>query len=213
MRDYARSMSVIEQLFVTRLYRASVQDEADAAFMPELNASCRAIAEDDTAGQRWCRKNGYPGYTSYASLNDLPWRFPIFKQLQKRLDKHVAAFAKALDLDLGRKKLTLDSLWINILPEGGVHTSHIHPHSVVSGTVYVAMPEGASAIKFEDPRHAMMMAAPPRKAKAARDNQSFIYIAPEPGEVLLWESYLRHEVPMNMAEDERISVSFNYNWG
>ncbi|MFM9973274.1 MAG: TIGR02466 family protein [Beijerinckiaceae bacterium] len=206
-------MSTIEHLFVTQLYRSNLQDNEDISFLPELDASCRSIAEDDSAGQRWCRKNGYPGYTSYASLNDLPWRFPAFKHLQKRLDKHVAAFAKALDLDLGRKKLTLDSLWVNILPAGGVHTSHIHPHSVVSGTVYVAMPEGASAIKFEDPRHAMMMAAPPRKPKAAKENRSFVYVAPKPGDVLLWESYLRHEVPMHMAEDERISVSFNYRWG
>lgn len=29
---------------------------------------------------------------------------------------------------------------------------------------------------------------------------------------LLWESWLRHEVPMNLAEEERISVSFNYEW-
>ena len=44
-------------------------------------------------------------------------------------------------------------LWINILPTGGgAHTSHLHPHSVISGTTYVTMPEGASAIKFEDPR-------------------------------------------------------------
>jgi uncharacterized protein (TIGR02466 family) len=206
-------MTMIENLFVTKLYRGSLAEGGKRSFLEELDLSCRTIAEDDAAGQRWCMKNGFPGYTSYASLNDLPWRFPIFKQLQKRLDKHVAEFAKTLDLDLGKKKLTLDSLWINILPEGGVHTSHIHPHSVVSGTTYVAMPEGASAIKFEDPRHAMMMAAPPRKAKASRENQSFIYIAPSPGDVLLWESYLRHEVPMNMAEEERISVSFNYNWG
>jgi uncharacterized protein (TIGR02466 family) len=206
-------MTMIENLFVTKLYRGSLAEAGNRSFLEELDLSCRTIAEDDAAGQRWCMKNGFPGYTSYASLNDLPWRFPIFKQLQKRLDKHVAEFAKTLDLDLGKKKLTLDSLWINILPEGGVHTSHIHPHSVVSGTTYVAMPEGASAIKFEDPRHAMMMAAPPRKAKASRENQSFIYIAPSPGDVLLWESYLRHEVPMNMAEEERISVSFNYNWG
>ncbi|MGL4635998.1 MAG: TIGR02466 family protein [Beijerinckiaceae bacterium] len=206
-------MGTIEHLFVTQLYRDSIIASQSDAFLEELDLSCRTIAEDDIAGQRWCVKNGYPGYTSYASLNDLPWRFPVFKQLQKRLDKHVAEFAKALELDLGKKKLNLDSLWINILPEGGVHTSHIHPHSVISGTIYVAMPTGASAIKFEDPRLAMMMAAPPRKAKAARENRSFIYHAPQPGEVLLWESYLRHEVPMNMAEDERISVSFNYQWG
>jgi uncharacterized protein (TIGR02466 family) len=206
-------MSTIENLFVTQLYRDSVILPDETQFLNELDMSCRTIAEDDTAGQRWCQKNSFPGYTSYASLNDLPWRFPIFKQLQKKLDRHVANFAKALEYDLGRKKLNLDSLWINILPEGGVHTSHIHTHSVVSGTVYVAVPRGASTIKFEDPRHAMMMAAPPRKAKAVRENQSFIYHAPTPGEVLLWESYLRHEVPMNMAEEDRISVSFNYGWG
>ena len=36
---------------------------------------------------------------------------------------------------------------------------------------------------------------------------------PLPGEVFLWESWLRHEVPVNMADDDRISVSFNYGWG
>jgi uncharacterized protein (TIGR02466 family) len=205
-------MSIIENLFVTKIYRGTILADQDPGFLKELDLSCRSIAQDDRAGQKWCRKNSFPGYTSYASLNDLPWRFPVFKQLQKHLDKHVSDFARSLDLDLGRKKLTLDSLWINILPEGGVHTSHIHPHSVVSGTLYVAMPEGASAIKFEDPRHAMMMAAPPRKVRAAPENRSFVYVAPSPGDILLWESYLRHEVPMNMAEHERISVSFNYNW-
>jgi uncharacterized protein (TIGR02466 family) len=204
--------AAIDHLFVTKLYRAAVSATGQA-FLAELDASCRAIAEDDGAGRRWCRKNGYAGYTSYASLNDLPWRFPIFKELQRKLDTHVAAFATALDYDRGGRKIALDSLWINILPEGGVHTSHIHPHSVISGTLYVAMPDGASAIKFEDPRHAMMMAAPPRKAKAAEENRSFVYRAPAPGEVLLWESYLRHEVPLNRAEAERITVSFNYRWG
>jgi uncharacterized protein (TIGR02466 family) len=77
----------------------------------------------------------------------------------------------------------------------------------------VTMPEGTSAIKFEDPRLAMMMAAPPRKKTAREDLRSFIYAKPEVGELLLWESWLRHEVPMNMSDDERISVSFNYNWG
>ncbi len=205
-------MASIDKLFVTHLYRTAAAAPEDA-FLAELEASCRAIGEDDAAGQRWCRKNGYPGYTSYASLNDLPWRFPIFKDLKKRLDRHVADFAKALEYDLAGKRIELDSLWINILPEGGVHTSHIHPHSIISGTIYVAMPDGASAIKFEDPRHAMMMYAPARKAKAAEDNRSFVYRAPAAGELLLWESWLRHEVPVNMAADERISVSFNYRWG
>ncbi len=94
-----------------------------------------------------------------------------------------------------------------------MHSSHIHPHSVISGTTYVAMPRGTSAIRFEDPRAAMMMAAPPRKADARAELRQFHYVSPQVGDVLLWESWLRHEVPMNMAEEERISVSFNYGWG
>jgi uncharacterized protein (TIGR02466 family) len=177
-----------------------------------LRVTCETIAEDDEAGQAWCEANGYPGYTSYASLNDLPWRMPIFGALEKALDAHVAAFAKDLGFDLGDKKLKCNGLWINILPEGGTHASHIHPHSVISGTTYVAMPEGTSALKLEDPRLAMMMLAPVPLKTAPEDRQRFVYVQPEVGEVLLWESWLRHEVPMNMSEEERISVSFNYGW-
>ena len=179
----------------------------------ELLASCYSIAGDDEAGQAWCEENGYPGYTSYASLTDLPWRFPIFAELVRSLDAHVAAFAEDLGFDLGDKGLVLEDLWINILPEGGSHASHIHPHSVISGTTYVAMPEDTSALKLEDPRLAMMMAAPPRRKDVGEALKSFVYLKPAVGEVLLWESWLRHEVPVNLSEEDRISVSFNYAWG
>ncbi|MEM9395271.1 MAG: 2OG-Fe(II) oxygenase family protein [Pseudomonadota bacterium] len=205
-------MPSITSLFVTRLYRAQLAEFGPAIKPSELESSCYAIAEDDEAGQQWCETEGYPGYTSYASLTDLPWRFPIFKDVVAALDKHVAAFAKDLEFDLGDKSLRLEDIWINILPEGGTHSSHLHPQSVISGTTYVAMPEGTSALKLEDPRSARMMAAPARKKDAREELKTFIYAKPAVGDVLLWESWLRHEVPMNMAEDERISVSFNYAW-
>lgn len=205
-------MAQISSLFVTRLYRAELNEFGDDIDAQELENSCYVIAEDDDAGQEWCEENGYPGYTSYASLTDLPWRFPIFKAVVDALDKHVAAFAEDLEFDLDGRELKLEDIWINILPEGGMHSSHIHPHSVISGTTYVSMPDGASALKLEDPRSARMMAAPPRKKGAREELKTFVYAKPKVGDVLLWESWLRHEVPMNMAEDERISVSFNYSW-
>lgn len=205
-------MSQIESLFVTRLYRARLSEFGPKVDAEELEASCYSIAEDDEAGQQWCEDKGYPGYTSYASLTDLPWRFPIFADIVEALDKHVAAFVEDLEFDLDGRSLVLEDLWINILPEGGMHSSHLHPHSVISGTTYVSMPEGASALKIEDPRSGRMMAAPVRRKGARRELEPFIYVKPDVGDVLLWESWLRHEVPMNMAEDERISVSFNYKW-
>ncbi|GAA6180059.1 MULTISPECIES: TIGR02466 family protein [unclassified Shimia] len=205
-------MSTIESLFVTRLYRAKISEFGVPVDAEELEASCFSIAGDDEAGQAWCEDNAYPGYTSYASLTDLPWRFPIFADVVASLDQHVAAFAKDLEFDLDGRALKLEDIWINILPEGGMHASHIHPHSVISGTTYVSMPEGASALKLEDPRSARMMAAPVRRKEARRDLKPFIYVQPAVGDVLLWESWLRHEVPMNTSEDERVSVSFNYIW-
>ena len=95
------------------------------------------------------------------------------------------------------------------MPEGGSHTSHIHRNAVISGTYYVAVPEGAGPIVYEDPRLAMMMAAPARKASAPRELQNTISETPRPGTLLLWESWLRHEVPLNRALGNRISVSFN----
>ena len=206
-------MTQIKSLFATRLYHAKLSELGAPIEPSEFEKSCLVIADDDEAGQEWCEENGFPGYTSYASLSDLPWRFPIFKDLVAVLDAHVAAFAEDLQFDLGDKKLKLEDIWINILPEGGIHTGHIHPHSVISGTTYVAMPDGASAIKFEDPRLAMMMAAPTRIKDARDELRTFFYAKPAVGDVLLWESWLRHEVPMNMSEEERISVSFNYSWG
>ena len=206
-------MSRTRSLFVTPLYQARLSDRGTAPDPDEMEASCFAIAEDDEAGQQWSEENGYPGYTSYASLTDLGWRFPIFADLIKLLDAHVAAFAEELAFDLEGRALKLEDIWINILPEGGMHTGHLHPHSVISGTTYVALPDGSASIKFEDPRLPMMMAAPGRVKEAPEELRQFAYVAPEVGDVLLWESWLRHEVPMNMSEEERISVSFNYSWG
>lgn len=203
-------MADISTLFVTKLYRARL--EGVATLNRDLALACKAIAKDDVAGRRWSRENGYRGYTSYASLDDLPTRDPAFAALKKQLDKHAAAFARALHLDLNGGKLTLDSMWINVLDPGGTHTGHLHPHSVLSGTYYVNTPLGSSALKLEDPRLPLMMAAPMRAEDAPEEEQTFVYLEPRAGDVLLWESFLRHEVPANEAKRARVSVSFNYAW-
>ena len=204
-------MSKTKLLFSTPIYHAKLS-EVGKIDIPEIERSCWSIAQDDEAGQKWCDENNYPGYTSYASLSDLTWRSPFFEELKHLLDLHVKTFVEELDFDLEGRNLKLEDLWINILPEGGNHSAHIHPNSVISGTTYISMPSGSSAIKFEDPRHSMMMAAPSRIKDAKEYLKPFIYVNPSVGDVLLWESWLRHEVPANNSSEERISISFNYSW-
>jgi uncharacterized protein (TIGR02466 family) len=139
----------------------------------------------------------------------LPKLGQAFAKLETLISRHAAGFAKALHWELRGGKPICDSMWVNVLPEGGSHTSHLHTNAVLSGTYYVTVPEGSGPIVFEDPRHAMMMAAPPRKANAPREQQTYVSTPPAPGALLLWESWLRHEVPLNRSPGARISVSFN----
>jgi len=193
-------------LFATLFYEGALDDPA---LLADLDHSCRTLANDDRAGQSWSKTHGYRGYTSYASLDDLPQRDPVFADLVKVLNRHVAGFAKECAFQLG-KPLRLDSLWVNVMKRGGTHSGHVHPHSAVSGTIYVTVPPGSGALKLEDPRLPMLMAAPTRRPDAAESLQPFIYAEPKPGTIFLWESWLRHEVMPSDAKDERISISFNY---
>jgi uncharacterized protein (TIGR02466 family) len=196
----------IENLFATKLYQAKLASGLNA----DLAKTCLSIAAEDRAGQRWAKEHGYRGYTSYASLDDLLTRASVFAELATHVNRHVNRFAKAMDFELRGGRLRLDSLWVNVMDAGSVHTGHIHPHSAISGTYYVTVPRGASIIRFEDPRLPLMMAAPPRRENAGRANRTFAGIQPKPGTLLLWESFVRHEVPLNSARGKRISVSFNY---
>ncbi len=198
----------VRSLFATRFYEGEL---GHAELLVDLEASCRMLARDDRAGQRWAKDHGYQGYTSYASLNDLPLRDPAFADLKRAIDTHVKRFAALAFLDLSGRKLKLDSLWVNILKPGGGHSGHIHPNSVVSGTIYVVVPEGGAPLKLEDPRLPLMMAAPPRTVEAPDDARSFVYAQPSAGTIYLWESWLRHEVPAGHGRSDRISISFNYS--
>ncbi|HWI88671.1 MAG TPA: TIGR02466 family protein [Sphingomicrobium sp.] len=194
------------RLFVTNLYEAEL---GDGALLRALSRSIRTLAADDAAGRRWSREHHYAGYTSYASLNDLPRRDPDFGELAKFLTRHATEFARAAAFRRARK-LRLDSLWVNLLKSGGHHSGHIHPHSIISGTLYVEVPEGSGPIRFEDPRLPLMMAAPQRRDDAPEDLQPFVTVEPRPGLLLMWESWLRHEVLPGQVRGERLSISFNF---
>lgn len=194
------------RLFVTQLYEAEI---GDTDLLAELGHSIRSLAEDDAAGQRWSKEHRYTGYTSYASLNDLPKRDPAIGDLARLLARHATMFATDCAFELARKP-RLDSLWVNLLRGSGHHSAHIHPHSIISGTLYVEVPKRSGAIRFEDPRLPMMMAAPMRRADAPEELQPFVAIQPRPGLLLLWESWLRHEVMPAAAKGDRLSISFNF---
>jgi len=198
--------------FPTRIYASALQARNDQGLRRQLLAECHQLREDDAAGRRWSA-TGYPGgYTSYGSANRMHVMSPTFARLEQRLSRHIKAYARALELDLTVRVLSMTDCWVNIMPPGVTHSLHLHPLSTISGTYYVQVPRGSAGLKFEDPRLSQMMAAPPRRLDAAAENRPWVTLPATPGHILLFESWLRHEVPTNTTRSERISISFNYSW-
>ena len=198
--------------FPTLLYCEPLQKSGLARLNAELARECRDLRDYDAAGRRWSAKNYPGGYTSYASMNELHRFSRTFAALEKKLLRHARAYAAALELDLRGRTVRLTDCWVNIMPTHAAHSLHLHPLSFISGTYYVATPAGCPGLKFEDPRLSKFMAAPPRRPDARPAHRSHVTYPAVAGNVVLFESWLRHEVPANPVPAERISISFNFNW-
>lgn len=198
--------------FTTHIYSEMLRAKGWEQFNSELLKEAHQIREYDEEGRRWSEKSYPGGYTSYASMAQLHQFSSTFGELETRLNWHVKRFCGALDFDMRKRKFFMTDCWVNIMPKQTAHSLHLHPLSFVSGTYYVKTPQGAPGLKFEDPRLSKFMAAPPKLAKARPENQTFITYPVEAGRVILFESWLRHEVAANQSGEERVSISFNYHW-
>jgi uncharacterized protein (TIGR02466 family) len=200
----------LQSFFPTLVYTARLTGAA--ALNRRLLHECRQLERDDESGRRWSAQNYPGGYTSYNSASHMYDLSPTFAQLRKGLDRHVASFARSLQFDLAGRELQMTDCWVNIMPRQAMHSSHLHPLATISGTYYVDTPRGSAGLKLEDPRLDRFMASPPLKTKVSTNRQRWVVIPAQAGKLVLFESWLRHEVPPNPAAGARVSVSFNYNW-
>lgn len=167
----------------------------------ELMRDIQTLEDMDEDGRAWSQENYHSGYTSYGSITSLHENFAPFMELRKLIDGHAKKYFKLLNTALTSPP-EMQSCWVNVMPTGSTHSLHLHPMSVISGTYYVETPKGSGSLKFEDPRLSGMMMAPPK--------EPFFKITPKAGDLVLFPSWLRHEVETNRGRHPRVSVSFNY---
>jgi uncharacterized protein (TIGR02466 family) len=202
----------IERLFPTVVYRNRIPQAAFRNLNRQIEKESYVFRDLDGVGKSWSKKNYARGYTSYSSLADLHVRSSTFDRLKQVLDREVGRFAKQLQWNVASKALSMSTCWVNIMGAGSHHSFHLHPGSVVSGTYFVRIPKGAGPFKVEDPRIGRFMGTPPQRGRVRRENMRYVEFSPKPGEFILFESWLKHEVPTNHSKEDRISVSFNYEW-
>ena len=201
-------------LFATQVYHGKLiaNSKKLIQLVKDIKKESLQILNIDEQGHVWSEKNYPNGYTSYSSQDKLHKMSSTFTELDKHIQAHVQKFLKSLDYNAQSSDLKMTECWVNVMTQNAVHSAHSHPGSVLSGTFYVAMPKDASPLKFQDPRLSHFMNAPTVKSNAKIQNQRFLTINSKPGDLILFESWLMHEVPLNISKEPRISVSFNYDW-
>ena len=132
-------------------------------------------------------------------------------------------FAKAAELiapkleDFGvhllgeRMRWLMKEMWVNVMDAGGRQAMHNHANSFVSGVVYLTKTHPASQTVFmKSPggHDFMFKNDHPGTTPGEFSADKWVSPAPEPGDMVLFPSYVMHAVPPNQGE-RRITLSFN----
>ncbi len=106
---------------------------------------------------------------------------------------------------------SIKEMWGNVLEKGGNQSMHNHANSFISGVVYLTPSHpSANTVFIKAPAAASFVFQNMHKGATLGPFNASKWIAPDPapGDVVLFPSYLLHEVPLN-AGGQRISLAFN----
>jgi len=105
-------------------------------------------------------------------------------------------------------------LFFSEMVDGDFHARHTHPNCLLSGILYLQVPENSAPLVIYDPK-------PNRKFSMYRPLQNAVDVSnpevscdtlffyPEVGTFLMWESWIEHEVLLNKSVEGRITAVFN----
>ena len=157
--------------------------------------------------------NGRPdGWTSsvYTTLftHDKLHKEAEFKGLTDHILREAEHFAGTLGIDLEHFRLVYKDCWFNIYGWKDGQEIHIHNNSVISGSYYLKIPDGASGLIVHSPVMESMFLPPQSTTNIYNIGYDEIFV--EEGLVILFRSNLKHSVKPNPIKRERISISFNF---
>lgn len=190
-------MSQVIGLFPTPFMRA------DALLGPGLVG-----ALVDHFGAANTAANARSGLLSHTEILS-PADSPHFMEVARLIAPQLAEFGMLM---FGEQlNWSIKEMWVNILQTGGRQAMHNHANSFVSGVVYLTRSHpSASTVFMKGPGGGAFAFSNANANASMGPFNADKWIMPEaaPGDMVLFPSYLLHEVPVNLG-GERISLAFN----
>ena len=168
------------------------------------NLNLEMFAQDQmrtTDGRKYSNRGGWQSNF----LDESPELVPLVVEINNRLEalRNTIGFKDELNLKV-------DSMWININHPYSYNSLHIHPNSYMSGVYYVKVPENSGNLVLKHPTRLQSLFTPPDVLKGYNENNSSTWnISPEAGKLVIFPSWIEHEVTQNLSGEDRISIAFN----
>ena len=147
--------------------------------------------------------------TTYSySKNEISEHLLSFSFIEKRIMSLCRSFLE----NLGYSP-TIDAnlyLFVSEINKNDSHPFHNHPNSILSGVCYLEVPSDSSPLLFSDPREVRQFLGV-EVSKENEYNTPYSIIHPKNGDLLIWESWIKHGVPHSKSNDKRLTLVFNYS--
>ena len=137
-------------------------------------------------------------------LLDVPETQPLIEYIKKSAEKF---------LQENKNKphtVKVQNIWLNEMASGNRHPIHAHYGYSISGTFYVQVPTGANKIKFYSPADGLGHVLGVKSQDDWTPSNSLSWwVSVEEGNIILFPSYIKHEVPAMEFTGLRKSISFD----
>lgn len=137
-------------------------------------------------------------------------KHPLKDHVFSSLNTFIHDSAKLAIDKMGYTKIEMEQKesWCIISPKGAYNVPHLHPGAFISGSYYIDAP--TEPIIFYDPRPIREFTESISMGRGTIYTATTIAMMPKEGELLLFPSWLKHSVPENKSEKERVIISFNF---
>ena len=128
----------------------------------------------------------------------------------------IGSLVQAIHQTDRKGEVVLSNAWCNINRKDGMNIPHTHPGSMYSGVIWLKASEGAGEFVINENDDRIMLQAEPWYGRLKDPTNPPPHwcgewsFKPKEGDILVFPSFLCHQVMPNNNEDDRISVSFNF---
>ena len=144
-------------------------------------------------------------YTTARNRNQL-MEEPSFRELADFITEEIEIFASKFCINKNNGGLFINNMWINKLKNKDSMDQHCHPNSLFTGVYFVKVPQNSGLLAFDSPLSEQMITPPIKISNQYNMRQAGFKMSE--GDLIIFNSHLKHRVLLHNVDEERISIGF-----